>query len=48
MGTWTALYYPNVEPPTRWLRSAALFFDTVTSFVPDESDETLSVLMESR
>ena len=37
-----ALYYPNVEPPIAWLKSAALFFDTVMSFVPVESDEALS------
>ena len=42
MNKWTALYYPEVEPPARWLRSAALFFDTVTSFVPAESGDTLS------
>jgi len=37
-----ALYYPNVEPPIRWLRSAALFFDAVRSFVPTESEGALS------
>jgi hypothetical protein len=42
MSKWTALYYPNIEPPTGWLRSAALFFDTVTSFVPAESESNLS------
>lgn len=42
MGEWTALYYPNVEPPLGWLRSAALLFDTVTSFAPADSDDALS------
>lgn len=42
MRKWTALYYPNIEPPIGWLRSAALFFDTVASFVPAESDDALS------
>jgi hypothetical protein len=42
MRKWTALYYPDIEPPAGWLRSAALFFDSVTSFVPAESDEALS------
>jgi hypothetical protein len=42
MRKWTALYYPHVEPPIAWLRSAALLFDRVTSFVPKDSDESLS------
>ena len=37
-----ALYYPSVEPPIAWLRSAALFFDTVTSFVPADVEAKLS------
>lgn len=37
-----ALYYPNVEPPLGWLRSAALFFDRVASFVPRESEDEIS------
>lgn len=37
-----ALYYPSVEPPIAWLKSAALLFDTVMSFVPADSDDTLS------
>jgi hypothetical protein len=37
-----ALYYPNIEPPMQWLMSAALFFDSVRSFVPTDSDELLS------
>ena len=37
-----ALYYPTVEPPIGWLRSAALFFDTVISFVPAESENAIS------
>lgn len=37
-----ALYYPNVEPPIRRLRSAALFFETVRSFVPEDSEKSLS------
>jgi hypothetical protein len=42
MRAWTAIYYPHVEPPIGWLRSAALLFDNVTSFVPRESDQRLS------
>jgi hypothetical protein len=42
MGEWTALYYPNVEPPITWLRSAALLFDSITSFVPGDSKDDLS------
>src|SRR6266853_526427 len=42
MREWTALYYPNIEPPIAWLRSAALLFNKITSFVPRESDEHLS------
>jgi hypothetical protein len=42
MRAWTAIYYPHVEPPIAWLRSAALLFDNVTSFVPRESDQKLS------
>ena len=37
-----ALYYPNIEPPIEWLKSAALFFDLVMSFVPSDSDDILS------
>src|SRR4051812_8125885 len=37
-----ALYYPEIEPPMRWLRSAALFFDTVRSFVPADAESSLS------
>ena len=37
-----ALYYPSVEPPIAWLKSAALLFDTVMSFVPADSNDTLS------
>src|SRR5438477_2920244 len=37
-----ALYYPEIEPPMRWLRSAALFFDTVRSFVPTDAASSLS------
>jgi hypothetical protein len=37
-----ALYYPNVEPPMQWLMSAALFFDSIRSFVPADSDKLLS------
>ena len=42
MTSWTALYYPDVEPPMKWLRSAALFFEEVRSFVPEDSDDQLS------
>jgi hypothetical protein len=42
-----ALYYPNVEPPIAWLMSAALLFDTVMSFVPADSDDTLSEELRS-
>jgi hypothetical protein len=38
----TALYYPDVEPPIGWLRSAGLLFDRVMSFVPADSDSSLS------
>jgi hypothetical protein len=37
-----ALYYPNLEPPIRWLRSAALLFDTVRSIVPSDTESRLS------
>src|SRR5215467_6638934 len=37
-----ALYYPNIEPPRKWLMSAALFYDNVRSFVPADSDHLLS------
>lgn len=37
-----ALYYPNIEPPVGWLRSAALLFDTVRSIVPSDSESRLS------
>lgn len=36
-----ALYHPNVDPPMGWIRSAALFFDTIRSFVPAEAEDTL-------
>src|SRR4051812_29853479 len=42
MRKWTALYYPTIEPPLPWLRSAALLFENVTSLVPKESEERLS------
>lgn len=42
-----ALYYPNVEPPIAWLKSAALLFDTVMSFVPADSHDTLSEELRS-
>ena len=37
-----ALYYPNIEPPIRWLWSAALLFDTVRSIVPSDAETSLS------
>jgi hypothetical protein len=37
-----ALYYPNIEPPIAWLRSAALLFDTVRSIVPLDTEAFLS------
>lgn len=42
MNNWQALYYPTIEPPMKWLRSAALFFESVRSFVPADSDKLLS------
>lgn len=42
MRSWQALYYPRIEPPVGWLRSAALFFDHVRSFVPADSEKLLS------
>jgi len=41
-----ALYYPEIEPPMRWLRSAALFFDKVRSFVPADAERSLSTELQ--
>jgi hypothetical protein len=37
-----ALYYPEVEPSLKWLRTFALFYDCVGSIVPDEWKSRLS------
>jgi len=32
-----ALYYPAWDPPTKWLRSALLFFDKISVIVPNDA-----------
>ncbi len=46
MSGFTVLYYPAIEPPAAWLRAAALFFDTVTSFVPLDAERDLSPALQ--
>jgi len=36
------LYYPNVEPSFKWLRTFALFYESVGSIVPEDWTSSLS------
>ena len=48
MSNFDVLYYPSFEPPAKWLRSFLLFFDTVSTIIPEgaqyyESGEILKL-----
>ena len=37
-----ALYYPDVHPSVRWMKSGALLFDEVSSFLPSEAETNIA------
>lgn len=42
MPNFEVLYYPNLEPSKKWIRSYLLFFDTVCSIIPRDDGINLS------